>query len=901
VVIGREAERARIDALLEAGRRGRTGGLVVSGEPGIGKTALLEDAVARAAGMRVLRLTAVESESTLPFAGLHALLRPLVELLPRLEEPQEQALRIALALTTGDQPDVLAVNAGTLGLLAEAAAERPVLVAIDDAQWLDAPSADALVFAARRLEGEELVFVVAIRADESSAFDRAFERLELGPLARGDAQALLSRRREPVPPSGVERLLELAEGNPLALLELPAGLAEDTPDEVTAPDRVRKAFAARLDTLPAESRRALALAAAEPDPAAVRIAAETLELGGAALAPAEAAGLVRLDADGVVFRHPLVRSLAYSAVDPALRRDAHRALAEALRDDADRDRRAWHLAAAATEPDEELARLLEETADRAEARGGHAAAARALERAARLSRDRAAIARRLTRSARLAFWAGDADRALRAAEEAAEVAPDQQARTNALLEIVSVREAQTSSHSDPILDALAHIEGLAADESVRVLLLVINQRSAALDARGAVDLVPRIVDSARQADSWWKPRGLTVAACAHLAAGDPAGFERFLAEAADDEGAVANHALDLVWAERYDLARRTLETTLREARLSGNRMRIIWNQMCFAHLELRVGRLGAATTAAAEAITLADAHGMRNWAGIGRSALAGVHAWRGDTDACRTVADEALAAARESYVLPDELAAHGALGLLAVGLGRYEEAVDELAPLHRLWAGSTHIEPSSAAFVPDLVEAHAHLGEVEEARRVLESFSGPAERTRRQWALAAVARAEGILAGANAFAEAFERSLALLDSSPLTLDRARTQLSYGERLRRGGRRREARTHLRAAHEAFAAVDAVPWAERAAAELRATGATVGPRTPDRRAELTPQELQIADLVGEGKTNKEIASQLYLSPKTIEYHLANAYRKLGVHSRVELTVAMNERTFPSDTPG
>jgi len=316
-------------------------------------------------------------------------------------------------------------------------------------------------------------------------------------------------------------------------------------------------------------------------------------------------------------------------------------------------------------------------------------------------------------------------------------------------------------------------------------------------------------------------------------------------------------------------------------------MRVIWNQAALATLELRLGRLVQATTAAAEAITLGDTHGIHNWAGLGRGALAGVHAWRGEIDPCREAVVDAVAAAREARSLADELAARSALGLLWLGLGRHEDVLDELLAPQHLWAESTHIEPGSAAFVPDLVEAHAHLGRLEDARLVLEHFRAAAERTNRRWALAAVARCDGILAPTGGFAESFERSLALLDGSPLALDRARTQLVYGERLRRAGRRREARIHLRAAHEAFAAVDAVPWAERAGAELRATGETVGPRTPDRRGELTPQELQIAALVGEGRTNKEIAARLYLSPKTIEYHLGNAYRKLGVHSRVELT--------------
>ncbi len=529
-----------------------------------------------------------------------------------------------------------------------------------------------------------------------------------------------------------------------------------------------------------------------------------------------------------MFRHPLVRSLAYSVVEPAERRAAHNALADALRGDADRDRRAWHLAAAATEPDEELARLLEETAA---GRGWWRLGSRrrALERAARLSRDPGAIARRLTRSARLAFWAGDADRAVGLAEEAAEIAPDQGTRANALLELASVRGARTTGHADHVLDTLGDPAELDPNETVRVLLNLIGRRSAALDASGAVGLAPRIVDAARRADSWWRPRGLTVAAAAHLSAGDAEAFDRLLEEVGDDDAALANHALDLVWAERYELVARVLDTSLREGRLAGNRMRIIWNQACLAHLELGSGGSATRRRLRPRQSRLPTRTGCATGRGLPAARWAECMRGAATSKAAAASPPSALSAAHESLTLWDQLFARGALGLLLLGLGRHEEAADELAPAVRLWAGSTHIEPSSAPFVPDLVEAHAHLGDVDEARRVLAVFSDRAERTHRRWALAAAARCEGILAGVDDFTEPFERSLELLASSPLALDRARTQLAYGERLRRAGSRREARTHLRAAHAAFAAVDAAPWTERAAAELRATGETVGPRT------------------------------------------------------------------------
>ncbi|HZQ82647.1 MAG TPA: AAA family ATPase [Gaiellaceae bacterium] len=891
MLVGRDAERARIDALLEAGRRGRTGTLVLVGEPGIGKTALLDDAVAAATGMRTLRVTAVEAESTLPFAGLHALLLPLADSFAQLDPPQERALRLALALDDGDGPDVLAVNAGTLSVLADAAGRQPLLVAIDDAQWLDPPSADALGFALRRLQGEDIVCLIAVRSGEPSAFDRGFERLDVEPLPGPDAHELLTRRVEEVPPALVERMLELARGNPLALLELPVSLAGgDSGGAATATDRVRRAFAARLDLLPDESRRALVLAAAEPDAGAVRRAAIALGLGAQALAPAETAGLVQLDVEGIAFRHPIVRSLAYSSVDPASRREAHAALADALTDESSRDRRAWHLAAAATEPDEELATLLELTADRAEARGGHGAASLALERAARLSVDGDATARRLTRAARLAFWAGDGDRGIDLADEAITFTDDPGLRAEAALESASIRGAQSTGWDAALVESIS-VEQLDPDLATRLLIALVGLYGAAFDAAGAVLVAEQLEQAARGAGPWWRPRGLATAAAAHLAVADRERFDRLLAEVERDDAPASIVALDLMWAERYDLARRALSSTLREGRAAGNRLRVIWNQACVAQLELRLGRLREAQDAAAEAITTGDACGMRNWAGIARSALAGVHAWRGEVEACRTAAAESLRAADDARSTSDALFARGTVGLLALGLGRYDEVVDVLASAETTWAASSLVEPSAVPFAPDLVEAHLHLGNRDEAQAVLERFRRAAEQARRQWALAAVARCEGLLA-ADADAEPFERSLALLEGSPLTLERARTQLAFGERLRRAGRRRDARRHLREAHAAFAAVDAEPWADRAAAELRATGEVVGPRTPDRRSQLSPQELQIARLAGDGLTNKEIAAQLYLSPKTIEYHLANAYRKVGVHSRIELARAIVE---------
>src|SRR5581483_1770577 len=639
----------------------------------------------------------------------HALIRPLLRLLDRLDDAQRRALSVALALREGEQPDVLAVNAATLSLLAEAAAERPLLVAVDDVHWLDEPSADALAFAARRLATEEIAFLATARVGERTAFDSGFERLQLEPLDRPAARALLSLRREPVPEAVADVVLELSSGNPLALLELPPPKGDGVVElGATVSDRLQTAFAARLSSLPAPARTALALAAAEPEAAVVDAAAATLGIDRAAFEAAESAGLVRLDVDEIAFRHPLVRSLAYSSVGAAERRHVHRALAAALPQGADRDRRAWHLAAAATGPDETLAALLEETADRATARGGHAAAARALERAARLSAERAQSARRLSAAAHAYFWAGRIDHAVELARKALTATEDPAARADALLELASIRGAQGR-----VMDGLddLEIENLDPEHATRLLILVVGVKCAAFDVAAATRVMPKLEAAARRANPWWRARGLGAVATTALAEGDGDRFSALVDELAGEDTALANYGLDLIWAEQYELARRVLESTLGEGRTSGNQMRVIWNQACLAHLELRVGRFAQARLAAAEPLTLADAHGIGYWAAVAHAAIAHLHAWQGDSIACRRSTDAVLEVARESRSILDELGARSALGLLALGLGRCDDVVAELEPSYRRWRAGTMIEPSAVPFVPDLVEAYAQRGD----------------------------------------------------------------------------------------------------------------------------------------------------------------------------------------------
>jgi len=880
VLIGREQERQRLAALLEEARRGRSGALAVVGDPGVGKTALLEDARDRAADLRLLTATGVESESELPFASLHELLAPLVGLLPRIPPAQASALAVALSLDEG-VADTLAVSAGTLSLLVEAAEEQPVVVVLDDVHWFDHASAHALAFATRRLRAEQIAVVAAFRPNTAPAFD-GFPQLSIGPLEPDHARSLLRTRPTPVTPADEARILAAAEGNPLVLLELPTELADDLPPSSTHNERLERTFGRRVSLLPDTARHALLLAAAEPDTQTVRRATG----GGQThpLAPAETAGLVRVRDGAVTFRHPVIRSLVYSRATAGERAAAHGALAAVLTEDADRDRRAWHLGAAADDVDEEVAALLEETADRAITRGGQAAAARALERAARLSPDPAERARRLHAAAWSTRRSVGIPRARALIEEALALAPDPLVRFDLLFELRTIGEWTDARESDTALleELLDH--RLDDDRRVKLLILVVNRRTAEFDAAGAVALVPEIERYANGAGPELASRASAVAGIAFLLAGKDDEAIRCLRGGTPHPDQPTMLAFEYLSLEWLDELRASLATTFDEARRTQNLHRMMWNRSCTAHLALREGRLGAAEAAAAEAIRLGELRDDPR-ATIASAALAGVHAWRGAADQCLSSAHRALDGARTAGDLFSEGLARGAIALLALGLGRPADAIAALEPPARAWATSTVGDPSATPFIPDLVEAYGLGGREADARELLDRFAPLAARRPSIWMLAACTRCEGLLAPSDAFEEPFARALALLERSPYSLEVARTRLALGERLRRAGNRRAARAELEAAHDAFAAAGAGAWQQRAAAELRAIGVRVS-SVAAPAVDLTPQELAIATLAAEGRSNKEIAAAVYLSPKTVEYHLANTFRKLNIHSRVEL---------------
>jgi len=899
-LIGRAEECARIDGLLDAAAKGRGGALVLRGEPGIGKSALLGYAQERARELGLATLTAagVESEAELPFAALHALLAAKLDLIELIPEPQARALRAALALGPAADADRLAAYAGTLSLLAEAAERRPLLVAVDDAQWLDRASAEALLFAARRLATEEIVFLFAARDEEGARFDAGgVPELAVAGLATDAALALLQARAPALAPAVARLLVTETSGNPLALLELPALLDEAQltgrqPIERPLPigSRIGHAFLHRLRPLPEETRRALLVAAAGAGAALKTVvdAAARLGCGPGALEPAEAAGLVQLAAGSLAFRHPLVRSAVYHAAAPAERRAAHRALAEALAGAGDDDRRAWQLAAAAEGVDEPAADALEQAAERAGARGSYAAQWRALERAVEFTADGGARVRRLLAASRGAYGAGERERALELAEQALPLAHDPLLHADLRHLQATVAQEQGVAFSEEAIVEEAHrVEALDPTRAAKLLGLVLEKRLRALETVAALALAEQRAALCAAEGHEWRLRTLGDLVYAHVLRGNALNALELLPELLSDPARAAEQAPCLIWLERYEEARRTLALSLERARERGRPREIAWSQACTATLELDAGRVTAALAAASDAALLAEQIAAEDLLAFNLPTLARLAAMQGRDAECR---EQAALAERLAAKFGDERVRAGArmaLGLLALGAGRPEQAVAALEPVRELAERNAVGEPGVLPFAPDLVEAYVRLGELDAARALLDAFARQARALGRGWALAAAGRCAGLLADEHELDTRFGEALALAERASSPFERARTELCYGERLRRLNQRKQARPHLRAALEYFEEVGAAPWVERARAELRATGQTVPRRERSAPEELTPQELQIALLVADGRSNRDVAGAMFVSRKTVEYHLSHVYRKLNVHSRAELT--------------
>ncbi|TMK79736.1 MAG: helix-turn-helix transcriptional regulator [Actinobacteria bacterium] len=890
MLVGRDEEQAQIERLLEHAREGRGGSLVVRGEAGIGKTALLEDVVQATAGFRTLHALGVESEAELSFAGLHELVQPIVYLVDELPRPQAKALKAALALGPGTAVDPFAAYAGTLGLLAAAAAEQPLLCVVDDVHWLDQSSAEALVFAARRLEHDPVAILLAAREPGATAFATpGLPELRLEGLQSDEAKALLSARAPPLLPAVIERLVEAAGGNPLALLAFAPGEAEikEIGEPLPVGKAVERAFLERSSQLSAGAQHALLLvAASDPgEPEALWAALESEGIDAASLAEAERAGLLARG-KRVDFSHPLARSALYHSAMPAERRAAHLTLAgttEAV------DRRAWHLAAAASGADEEAAAALEQAAVIARGRGGVSAEAAALERAARLTPDPGHRSRRLFRAALAAEAAGRLERADELLAEVAELTADPELRADAI-----------AGRSYLLFDRgefdraieLARAEADVAAPEIAARVLATGGVSYSLQHRLDLPAALQAAESATELagdDAYGNLELCLMRVLTWAGSGRTEDALGLALECVDRVELGTVLAIDfatwLLYLEDYHRARDLFEQIVAHERQAVALGNLAYALDQLSRLETRAGRLTAAYAASLESLQLTEPLGNE-------VALAGSLAWLALVEATLG-RSEAFAHGTHALQISEkrgdgwnEVRARAALGLDALARGDLTTAVDRLEPATVMLARGGVRNPNVFRVHGDLVEAQVRLGKGDEAAQQLGRLLEEADLTGSRWAAAVGARCRALLADDADAEQAFETTLELHEGEPSELERARTQLAYGERLRRLGQRRRARDHLHAALESFERQGARPWADRARAELRASGERLGRRGPSAHEQLTPQELQVSLAAAEGLTNKEIGARLFLSPKTVEFHLSHAYRKLDVRARGEL---------------
>ncbi|WP_219506045.1 helix-turn-helix transcriptional regulator [Nonomuraea ceibae] len=877
---GRAEEIRVIEALLAEARSGGSGALVIKAAPGMGKSALLDYAAQAAGEAYVLRVAGVQMEAELPFAALHLLLRPVLGRLDTLPGPQAAALRGAFGLAEVTETDRFLVGLAALTLLSELAGERPLLCLIDDAQWLDHASVSALLFAARRLGSEGIALVVAARDDHEDVPTAGLHELRLHGLIREEAERLLDGR---LPAHLRERVLKEADGNPLALIELSRAACESELEfggPLPLTKRLREAFAGRVHRLPEPTRTMLAVAAAEDtgDLRIVLAAAGTLGIPADALEPAELAGLVRVTNGLVRFHHPLLRSAAYQGQPSSQRRAIHRALAGAVSS----DRQAWHLAVAATGPDEQLADALERSAERARARSGYAAMAAAYERAAQLSADQKHQARRLAAAAGAASEAGQPSRAAELSTSAEQLTDD----PLTLARLAEVRAAAAFDEGSPqqaariLIQGAARIAELAPQPAARMLVSASHNAWFA----GATELS---AEAARQLDRVALPpgndlagvtRGLALVLDGDLETGYPlvSDYLRQASPSSIEEQLTTAHSVFV--AGRLDHALGLSASLAARCRAEG-RIRLlpfVLDQLAYS--QLLTGRHREARDNAADGLQIALDTGQAHHATGLRGILAWLAAVEGDEERCRAVAEDGVRFALAHSGRAVGLLATWALAMLDLTQGRDQAALDRLQARRR---GSSHF---STRIVADEVEAAVRLGTPERVLEPLALFQRWTELSGEAWAGALAARCHALIHDSE---EHFTRALDLHKLTDQPYEQARTHLAYGEWLRRRRRKAEARPHLRHAQEAFARLDARPWADRAAGELRATGeATLTRRHAAPGAQLTAQELQVVRLAATGATNRDIAAHLILSPRTVGQHLYKAFPKLGISSRTEL---------------
>jgi DNA-binding CsgD family transcriptional regulator len=907
-VIGRADELGRLAALLADGRAGHGRALLLAGEAGIGKTTLL-DAVSAgpSADLTVLRAAGVPGETEIAFSGLCDLLTPVTGYLSALPAPQSAALAAALALGPPVAGERLAVCVAAANLLRAAGRDRPVLVVVDDLQWLDAPSRECLLYAARRA-AQSVAYLLAARVEEiDAAHPLGIPTLPVPPLTDRASRQVLARHDD-LAPWVAEVVATASAGNPLALTELPRMLSarqrrgiDAVPWPLVPGTRLRAAFASRIGALRADTRQALLVAAVYEGDDVTSIAAACRRTGTdiVHLGAAEAIGLVRLDATRMVFGHPLMRGAVVASASPDQRRGAHRALADTLAG----ERRAWHLARATVAADETVAAALEQAGAVAAARRGFSAAATALERAARLSPEPPARVRRLLAAGRTAAAAGAPDRALSLLDDALAEADSgglrgqvQHLRANVMVWAGSVEpaarlledEADRAAPDDRILAARMLADAAAAHTATGEYRLAERLAARATGMLGADgDAVARAHVLAVSAYVL-ALRGRTGRAADALAAAQTlaAGIDPLL------PGQMWLHLIErtLVPIGELHRARDDAITRCGRARDAGAITTLAGSLVVAADAAFRLGDWVLADEASHEAVHVAQDAGQAIWYGMALTLRARLAAARGDQDGSRSAIDTAGAIADGHAIASGYRLVDGALGFLEIGLRRVPETIAALERVARFERDSGLREATTVPWVPDLVEAYLRAERIEDARRLVTAFgryavAGPPT------AQALLARCQGMIA--EDFDPPFIRALALHDQCPTPFERARTLLAYGRRLHRRGRRAQARVRLRDALDTFERLGAATWSEHARDELTAALAR---RIARPGEQLTAQERRIAAEVARGASNREIAAALFLAPKTVEFHLTRLYRKLGVGSRSQLVAVLAAENPP-----
>jgi DNA-binding CsgD family transcriptional regulator len=902
-LIGRRAECETLDRLLTEAFAGQSGVLVLRGEAGIGKTALLDHLIDRAAGSRILRARGVESEMELAYSGLHQLCRSLLDRLDDLPVPQRDALATVFGLGEGPAPDRFLVGLATLTLFAEAADEQPLVCVVDDAQWLDQASAQTLAFVGHRLLADRVALVCASRRGIGDSVLAGLPELSVDELGDGDALALLlGGVQGPLDAAVCQRIVAESHGNPLALLEFPRSwnvteLAGGfgLPDSLPVSGKIEEAYARRLELLPADAKLLVLAAAAEPvgDPALLQRAATSLGVDMAAADAATDAGLL-IVAERVEFTHPLVRSATYRSAAADDRRRVHRALADATDVETDPDRRAWHRARAARGPDEDVAAELQRSAGRAQGRGGVAAAAAFLQRSVTLTQDPARRAERALAAAETSLQAGAFDEALRlvAIAENEELDEFQRARVDLLRGHLAFLAASGRDAPSLLLHAARSLEAFDIELARETYLIAwfastvvghVAGGDVMLEICHAVQALPRRPGAPQPLHLLLE--GLVLLTTEGHVAATPV-LQRAAAElmsiSAEDVrrwGWAAPAASSAVWDDEGHLT------------ISARNLQIVRDAGAFAELPQHLLSFGVARAwigdFAGVATVLAEAESIEAATGrYGGYLLPMLRALQGR----EAEASALIAGVVEQAALPGRAGeadpVHWAAAVLSNGLARYEEA--KSAAEQATW---NRFNPWFAKWaLAELVEAAARLGDADLARDALERLAETTQPAGTDFALGIEARCRALLADGDSADVLYREAVERLERRQLRPDQARAHLLYGEWLRREGRRVDAREQLRTAYEMFVTIGMDAFAERARRELTATGEKVRKRSPETRDELTPQEEQIARLARDGLTNTEIGTQLYISPRTVEWHLRKVFTKLGIMSRRQLRTAI-----------